>query len=231
MQQLMRSCGGLRSATSGISRPAATSVSLHSSHRRSLATHAAADSSYMPSRSYANYSVYKGKGAMSMQPIVPTWEGVISQKGNAIQNVKRPGVLLLEFANVLGSTGAQTSFGNRNYDWGNKLTISLNVTELAQLSELPVNGTMMVYHDPDKNTPQENTRGKKLQISPTPQADGSFFFSISGRGANGQQQVSVPVAPPEMKVLRCSAEFLIPRLMGFDEMLFSTSQQAQPMEQ
>lgn len=42
--------------------------------------------------------------------------------------VKRPGVLLLEFANVLGSTGAQTSFGNRNYDWGNKLTISLNVS-------------------------------------------------------------------------------------------------------
>jgi len=204
---------------------------LHRNQKRSLATQAAADSSYEPSRSYAQYSIYKGKGAMTAQPIPPTWEGVFTQKGNPIQNVKRSGVLLLSFASVLGSQGAQTSFGNRNYDWGNKIAISLNVTELAQLAELPATGSMTVYHDPDKNTPQENTRGKKLSITAAPQHDGTFFFSINGRVASGQQSVNVTVSPPEMKVLRCCAEFLIPRLMGFDEILMSASHQPQQIEQ
>lgn len=41
--------------------------------------------------------------------------------------VAKVGTLFFEFANVLPSQG-QSGFGNKNYDWANKLTFSMNVS-------------------------------------------------------------------------------------------------------
>lgn len=48
--------------------------------------------------------------------IKPTWE----VGGNGDQSISRAGVILLEFAAVGGSQGAQSSYGSRAYDWTSK---------------------------------------------------------------------------------------------------------------
>lgn len=49
-------------------------------------------------------------------------------------------------------------------------------------------------------TRQEGTRPKTLKISPGASADGSMFYSISGKTPNGMVNISVPVSRGEGKV-------------------------------
>lgn len=49
-----------------------------------------------------------------------------------VVQVKREGVLLLEFASTAAGQGQQSNFGNRSYDWSNKVTFALKVCVLVQ---------------------------------------------------------------------------------------------------
>ncbi len=69
----------------------------------------------MTSRYFSNYAVYKGKGALCVKIIPPTWVG---------SEVKREGVVLFELAPATGAA--------REYDWTRKLTFSLDVTECGE---------------------------------------------------------------------------------------------------
>lgn len=84
------------------------------------------------------YDVYKGKAAVQFKPIKATVEA--SQSGSL--EVKRKGVLLMEFANATGQ---------RQYDWGNKIYFALSVTEMSQVfltNTIYSNTTVELFHDP-----------------------------------------------------------------------------------
>ncbi len=59
---------------------------------------------------FVNYSIYKGKSALQVKVIKPTW---VSVQGGI--SMDREGVVLLEFAPAIGKDGA-----NNKYDWSKK---------------------------------------------------------------------------------------------------------------
>lgn len=66
------------------------------------------------------YCIYKGKGAMNIRPVVPTFT-----PGKNSRSIAREGALLLEFA----PAGTKP----KEYLWANKQLFSLDVNECAEL--------------------------------------------------------------------------------------------------
>jgi hypothetical protein len=89
-------------------------------------------------RFYAKYSIYKGKGALSLNPILPIYK-VLSKGSKAIE---RDGSLLLEFAPISGNAP-------REYDWSRKQYFSLNVAEMGELIAIDKTQGLEFFHDPN----------------------------------------------------------------------------------
>jgi hypothetical protein len=86
-------------------------------------------------RTFAHYGIYKGKGAINVKPIAPTFK--IGEKS---QIVEREGSMLFEFA--------PAGTGPRDYDWSKKSLFSLSATECAEIVRLKETGTIEFTHDP-----------------------------------------------------------------------------------
>ncbi len=86
-------------------------------------------------RTYAAYSIYKGKGAMSLKAIPVAFNTV---KGNRV--VGKEGMLVMEFAPSAGSA--------REYNWGQKVTFGLSATECGELLAADKSKTIEFTHDP-----------------------------------------------------------------------------------
>jgi hypothetical protein len=89
-------------------------------------------------RFYARYSIFKGKGALSFNPIMPTCK-VLSKGSKAIE---RDGSLLLEFTPITGNAP-------REYDWSRKQYFSLNVAEMGELIAIDKTQGLEFFHDPN----------------------------------------------------------------------------------
>ncbi|KAG7673446.1 hypothetical protein Ndes2526B_g03107 [Nannochloris sp. 'desiccata'] len=160
---------------------------------------------------YTDYTVYKGRGAMTVKVIKPTWERTPTGSG---LKIARDGTLLLEFAN---------SRGEREYDWENKETFALSAVECAEILELAESGgEKQFFHDPNKFGSGEGTITKNLRISPA--RDTGFFFSLSvnNKIAGNQVKYDTVVSPGELRVIRTIMNFAIPRILGFDEVFAGT---------
>lgn len=88
------------------------------------------------------FEVYKGKAAAQFKPIAATFR----ENGPGSHVLERQGVLFLEFAN---------SVGTRSYDWQNKITFALSVSEMASIFMVP--GALSTkgvscFHDPGMQT-------------------------------------------------------------------------------
>ena len=93
-----------------------------------------------PVNIYTSFTVYKGKGAVSLKLIKPTWEQ--TSNGGAIR-VERAGTVLLEFA---------AASGERQYDWENKGVIGLSAVECGEVLEaLEARREASFFHDPNKS--------------------------------------------------------------------------------
>ena len=86
-------------------------------------------------RTFAGFNIYKGKGAINIVPIPPTFS--VTDRS---QSVHRAGALLLEFAPA-GS-------GPREYDWTKKATFSLSATECGEIARLKEGVATEFTHDP-----------------------------------------------------------------------------------
>lgn len=149
--------------------------------------------------------MYKGKGALSVKIIKPSWERIPT--GSGIR-VSREGTVLLEFAN---------GFGDRNYAWDKKGTIGLSAFECGELLEaVEAREEQTYFHDPSMGGRSQGAISKSLKVTPAPQ-QGSWFFSLAIRGPS-QAQYSVPVSRGEMRVIREILSFSVPRILGYDEM-------------
>lgn len=88
---------------------------------------------------YAGYSIYKGKGALYVKPIPPTF----TASGNS-QKVDRNGALLFEFA--------PSGKGPKEYDWTKKATFSLSVSECGEVLRAKDIPSAEFLHDPGANS-------------------------------------------------------------------------------
>ena len=156
---------------------------------------------------YTAYTVYKGRGAMSLKVIKPTWERIST--GSGIR-VSREGTVLLEFAQ---------GKGDRVYDWDGKGTFAMNAVECGEILDAAETATeRSFFHDPNKMGSAEGAVTKTMKFSPA--RDSGYFFSLyvndKSTGANAQYTTAVSKA--ELRVIQQIVEFAIPRILGFDEM-------------
>lgn len=104
---------------------------------------------------YTSFTVYKGKGAVSLKLIKPTWER--ASNGAAIR-VDRAGTVLLEFA---------ASSGERQYDWENKGVIGLSAVECGEVLEaLEARREASFFHDPNKSARSVGGAGRRRRLPP-----------------------------------------------------------------
>lgn len=168
-----------------------------------------------PSRVFTDFSVYKGKGAMQLKAIKPEWRS----SANGDISVTRPGVMLLEFAAVAQGGGDQQGYGQRNYDWSNKETFALRAEEMGNFI---VSNNFSLVHDPNKGGPGDGSVMKTLKVFPSQDGKGTMISlqvrtQGQGQGQDGNFYLMVPMTDGEMAVFKSIANYLIPKLLGFDE--------------
>ena len=156
-------------------------------------------------RTYVSYVVYKGKAAVTVKPIPPSY----AQKTPTSRTVSRPGVMLLEFA---------LSSGPREYDWTNKGTFSLDATECAEVVSFDVKskGFLEFLHDPNMGSEKAGQITKKLKCTPTQDGKGVFLSLAVNDKATDSRTYSLPVSLAELEVIKNLMSFSIPRFLGFD---------------
>eukprot|EP00798_Chlamydomonas_sp_ICE-L_P021232 gene21232-28148_t len=160
------------------------------------------------SKAFAKYCVYKGKAALQMTIIPPTWSG--TQKGNFY--VEKEGKLMLRFAPI-GANPSGTNVGQRNYDWSANLCFAMSPNEMGMfLTEKTV---FEAFHDPNKGKAGEGSQTKSLKLSPSGNNDGAFFFIFMQNGTKAAK-VMIPLGPSELAVIKSLVNYALPRVLGFD---------------
>lgn len=99
---------------------------------------------------FVDFSVYKGRAAMQIKPIPPTWR---SSGGG--RSIERDGVILIEVA----AAGLQ-----RDYDWSKKQVFALNVLEVGKLLTRG-RGELAFVHDPNKGRVGEGNIVKTFKVA------------------------------------------------------------------
>jgi len=155
-------------------------------------------------RAFAGFKVYKGRGALQVSPIRPSWR----QLEEGSMAIDKPGVIFLEFA---------PAAGERNYDWSRKMTFAMNATEVGTILETP-SQKLEFFHDPGKGGSGEGSVSKVLRVEPTPDGNGYFFsITMSDKAAASKSSLSIPVSLGEFGVLKSLFNYSLPHLLGFDE--------------
>ncbi|KAG8378565.1 hypothetical protein BUALT_Bualt08G0150100 [Buddleja alternifolia] len=154
---------------------------------------------------FAPYSIYKGKAALSADPLLPTF----SKLESGDYRVERRGVIMLTF---------WPAIGERKYDWEKRQKFALSATEIGSLISLGSKDSCEFFHDPSMQSSNAGQVRKSLSIKP--HADGSGYF-ISLSVANNIQKTNdrfiVPVTSAEFAVLRTAFTFALPHIMGWDQ--------------
>lgn len=90
-------------------------------------------------RTYAHFNVFKGKMAINVKPIPPTFKATEKSR-----TVSREGSLFFEFAPVGASP--------REYDWTKKATFSMSAIECGEICRLKEGQSAEFMHDPNNNS-------------------------------------------------------------------------------
>lgn len=162
-------------------------------------------------RTYGSYNIYKGRAAVSVKPIAPTFKTL----SKASRTVAREGALFFEFAPI----------GNapKVYDWTQKIAISLDVTECGALLAMDPAVGLEFSHDPFMGSPEGGQTMKKLKISRAPDGKGMFFNLQVTDKQRGPASFSVLVSWAELEVIKTTARYCIPYFLGFDRMFDSSA--------
>ncbi|CAL5228921.1 g12145 [Coccomyxa viridis] len=167
---------------------------------------------------YANFSVYKGKAALSLKIIKPRW----SEMKDGGYMLERPGSLMLELAPV--SPESSNSMGARNYVWDRKQYFALSPMEIGGVIEAVAEKKAMkeLFHDPNKGRPGDDGRiSKTLTLQPLGEK-GDWFLGLDVKDAANKEnsvKLGLPLTGGELHTIKALSEFLIPRLVGWDEVL------------
>ncbi|MFS7996636.1 putative transcription factor ssDNA-binding-TF family [Helianthus anomalus] len=149
------------------------------------------------SRIFADYSIFKGKAALSAAPVLPTF----SKMDSGHTKVDRRGVIMLTF---------RPAIGERKYDSEKKQLFALSVTEVGSFISLGPEDSCEFYHDPSIQSRDAGQVRKSLSVKP--HADGYFIhLSVTNNISKTTERFTVPVTTAEFAVMRSAFSFAVMR--------------------
>ncbi|CAL9135300.1 Whirly transcription factor [Musa troglodytarum] len=161
---------------------------------------------------FANYTVFKGKAALSMKPILPA----IRELDSRSSRVYRNGSVMLTF---------WPAVGQRKYDWEKKLAFALSPTEVGSLIGLGPAESCEFFHDPSMKSSLEGQVKKSLSISPLGNDNGYFLnLSVVNNIQKTNERLSVPVTKAEFTVIRTVLSYVLPHIMGWPQAMMRAQQ-------
>ncbi|VAI44059.1 unnamed protein product [Triticum turgidum subsp. durum] len=159
--------------------------------KHALSTSAANVDENASVKKYASYTVFKGKAALSISPILPLFTKV--ESGGS--RVDRNGSVMLTFFPAVGQ---------RKYDYTKKQLFALSPTEVGSLISLGPAESCEFFHDPSMKS---STLYRAI------------IFSLSTTISKTNERLSVPVTKAEFAVMRTALSFALPHIMGWDQAL------------
>ncbi|KAJ0085105.1 hypothetical protein Patl1_06826 [Pistacia atlantica] len=157
-------------------------------------------------RVFAPYSVYKGKAALSVDPVLPTF----AKLDSGDLRVQRKGVIMLTF---------WPAIGERKYDWARKQHFGLSPTEVGSLISMGPKESSEFFHDPSMLSSNAGQVRKSLSIKAL--ADGNGYFvslNVVNNLLKTTERFVVPVTTAEFTVMKTACSFALPHLMGWDQL-------------
>nr|AID68259.1 whirly transcription factor domain containing protein [Musa acuminata AAA Group] len=156
-------------------------------------------------RRKAEYALYKGKAALSVSPVLPTFREVDS----GVSRVYKKGCVILTFWPVVGV---------RKYDWQKKQAFALSPTEVGSLIGLGPAESCEFFHDPSMKSSLEGQVKKSLSISPMKDKTGILLnFSVVNNIQKTNERFSVPVTKAEFTAIRTVLSYVLPHIMGWTQ--------------
>ncbi|KAK9820828.1 hypothetical protein WJX74_010313 [Apatococcus lobatus] len=166
------------------------------------------------SRVYSAYQLYKGKAAASFKVIRPQWQSL----PDGSYTISRAGTLLVEVAPAQQGTGTRP--GERRYEWDSKVTFALSASELGEMIASQGRGIQPIFHDPGMNTGAQGQKTKSFRYQLMSQDSQDLYLQVEMNESGKQQQrYGLPVTRGEHEVITRIAKFIIPHLLGIDEVL------------
>ncbi|KAF7078238.1 hypothetical protein CFC21_082709 [Triticum aestivum] len=175
--------------------------------KHALSTSAANVDENASVKKYASYTVFKGKAALSISPILPLFTKV--ESGGS--RVDRNGSVMLTFFPAVGQ---------RKYDYTKKQLFALSPTEVGSLISLGPAESCEFFHDPSMKSSHEGQVKKSLSITPLGSDNGYFVnITVLNNVQKTNERLSVPVTKAEFAVMRTALSFALPHIMGWDQAL------------
>ncbi|XP_021912605.1 single-stranded DNA-binding protein WHY2, mitochondrial isoform X2 [Carica papaya] len=141
-------------------------------------------------RVFAPYSIYKGKAALSMEPVLPTF----AKLDSGGLRVDRRGVMMLTFLPAIGE---------RKYDWQSRQKFALSATEVGSFISLGPTGASEFFHDPSMKSSNAGQVKKTLSVKPHADASGYFIsLSVNNSILKTTERITVPVTSAEFQVMK-----------------------------
>ncbi|XP_074585109.1 single-stranded DNA-binding protein WHY2, mitochondrial-like isoform X2 [Curcuma longa] len=188
------------------SRIAEVKVSLWLSTKRGISTSGpdlATDARSTSFRRFESYTVFKGKAAMALEPILPTFHKVNSSK------VLKRGCVLMTFWPAIST---------KKYDWNRRQAFALSSTEAGNLIALGREESCEFFHDPSKNSSLEGQVNKSLKVSPLGNDQGYFLnLMVTNKIKGTNERLSVPVTKAEFAVIRTILTYILPHILGWSQ--------------
>ncbi|ESQ28073.1 hypothetical protein EUTSA_v10019058mg [Eutrema salsugineum] len=166
-------------------------------------------------RVFAPYAIFKGKAALSVEPVLPTFARI--EPGNL--RIDRRGSVMMTF---------MPASGERKYDWEKKQLFALSATEVGSLISMGSNDSSEFFHDPSMKSSNAGQVRKSLSIKP--HADGSGYFislTVNNSILKTNERIVVPVTTAEFVVMKTAFSFALPHIMGWDRILGQADTAAQ----
>ncbi|KAL0801530.1 hypothetical protein Bca101_056706 [Brassica carinata] len=155
-------------------------------------------------RVFAPYAIFKGRAALSVEPLLPTFTKI--EPGNL--RIDRRGSLMMTF---------MPAVSERKYDWEKKQLFALSPTEVGSVISMGPQDSSEFFHDPSMKST------KSLSIKPLADSTGFFFqLSVTDSIQKSNDRIVVPVSKAEFAVLKSAfsilyyVQFALPHILGWD---------------
>ncbi|KAM7259109.1 hypothetical protein ACFE04_014850 [Oxalis oulophora] len=161
------------------------------------------------------YTIYKGKAALSIKPVPPTF----TKLDSGSLKVDRKGVMMLTFTPAIGE---------RKYDWEKRMMFALSTTEVGSLINIGPTTSTEFFHDPSMLSSSAGQVRKSLKIKALQDGNGYFVsLGVVNNLLKTQAQISVPVTTAEFTVMKTACSYALPHLMGWNQLTNQTQTQTQ----
>ncbi|CAA7052314.1 unnamed protein product [Microthlaspi erraticum] len=157
-------------------------------------------------RVFAPYAIFKGRAALSVEPVLPTFTKV--EHGNL--RIDRRGSVMMTF---------MPASGERKYDWQKRQLFALSPTEVGSLISMGSHDSSEFFHDPSMKSSNAGQVRKSLSIKPLAEGNGYFItLTVVNTILNTNDRFVVPVTTAEFTVLKTAFSFALPHIMGWDKL-------------